>query len=224
MRVVARVGLLLFVALAGRVPPAVADPVDLTDRRARPVRLALEISPPHLPAQLDRIYGERVPAWFEPGPGAGEVSIRVAGPDVERLLDGFDPVPGSFGDFVWIFDTGTGHVLTATLRGTIRQRLDWGLFETRVQAKIDARMTTLRPAGLRPPHSLLGRILFDHCGAPGRDCSLVPSRPYDPFTGYVNAVGSISARAVGGLTSQTFSPLGEAVFTEMPADTAVSAR
>jgi hypothetical protein len=224
LRIVVRVGLLLFGALAGPVSPAAADPVDLTDRRARPVRLALEISPPHLPAQLDRIYGDRVPAWLEPGPGAGEVSIRVAGPEVERLLDGFDPVPGSFGDFVWIFDAGTGHVLTSTLRGTIRQRLDWGFFETLVRAKIEARMTTLRPAGLRPPRSLLGRILFDHCGGPDRDCILVPSRPYDAYTGYVNAVGSISARAAGGLSSQTFSPLGEAVFTEMPSDTAVSAR
>lgn len=222
MRLTAWNGMLLFGVVAWGTL-ARAEPVDLRDARARPVNVALEISPPHLPARLDHVYSERAPAWFEPGPAPHEVTIRVSGPEVEQLLAHFDPIPGSFGDFVWILDVESGHVLSASLSGAMLRRVDWGILETRVRAKIVARMTTLRAAGFHPPRSLLGSILFDHCGGRDDDCTLVAPRAYDPFTGYVNAVGSLSARA-GGLSTDTFSPLGEAVFTEMASDAAVSAR
>ena len=46
-----------------------------------------------------------------------------------------------------------------------------------------------------------------------------PTR-YDPLTGYVNAVGHVTARS-GGITVHSFSPLGEAIFSEIddPFDT-----
>ena len=224
MRIAALAWLMLFTALAGGTPLATAEPLDLGERRARPVRVAFEISPSHLPARLDHQYSALAPAWFEPGPAPGQATVRVAGPDYEEVVASSDPVPGSFGDFVWIFDVETGHVLSATLTGAFYQRVDWGFLKTRVQAKIVARMTTLRAAGFQPPRTLFGRVLFDHCGGSDAECDMVAPRPYDHATGYVNAVGSISVRAVAGLATETFSPLGEAVFTEMREDTAVSAR
>ncbi len=224
MRIAVLARLLLFTALAGGTPHATADPLDLGEPRARPVLVAFEISPSHLPAQLDHQYSELAPAWFEPGPGAGHATVRVAGLEYEKVVASFDPVPGSFGDFVWIFDVESGHVLSATLTGAFYQRLDLGFLKTRVKANIVARMTTLRAAGFQPPRSLFGKVLFDHCWSRDAECNLVASRPYDAATGKVNAIGSISVTALGGLVTETFSPLGEAVFTEMREDTSVSAR
>ena len=204
--------------------PAVAEPLDLREARARPIQAAIEISPSHLPARLDHHYSERAPAWFEPGPGPGRATVRIAGVDVERMLTSFDPVPGSFSDYVWIFETRTGHVLSATVDGAFLQPIEWGLMRTHLRADVSARMNTLRAAGFRPPRSRLGNVLFEHCAALDPGCSTVAPRPFDPFTGYVNAVGKISVRALGGVRTETYSPLGEAVFTEMRGDTAVSAR
>ena len=55
-----------------------------------------------------------------------------------------------------------------------------------------------------------------------RGCTRVAPSPLDPRTGYVNAVGTIRASALGGLGAETFAPLGEAVFSELPELPAVS--
>lgn len=224
MRVLQVVALWMPIALLGLAAPAESQPVDLREQRARPVWMSLEISPALQPAGLDQQYSERHPAWFEPGPGPGRATIRVAGAEMERLLAGYDPVPGSFSDYVWTFDVETGQVLSATLDGTLRQRLDWGFLSTRVRADISARLSTLTPAGFQPPHSRFGHVLFESCSVGEAGCTLVAPHPYDRETGYVNAVGAITARAVGGITTRTFCPLGEAVFSEMRTDTSVSAR
>jgi hypothetical protein len=57
-------------------------------------------------------------------------------------------------------------------------------------------------------------------GTPG--CTRVAPAPLDPRTGHVNAVGTIHASAIGGLGVLTFSPLGEAVFSEQSDLPAVS--
>jgi hypothetical protein len=212
------------VGLVGAASAAAgADPVDLRERRARPVQVSFEVSPPDRPGQLDHRYSERALAWLEPGPGDGEVTIRVAGRDMERVLAAYEPVPGSFGDFVWIFDAGTGHVVSAQLAGAFLQHLSLGFLRTTVVADVAAQMTTLRSAGFLPPRSQLGHVIFEHCAEAAADCSMVAPHAYDPATGYVNAVGSITASAIGGFGTQTFSPLGEAVFTELSHDSAVSA-
>jgi hypothetical protein len=217
----------LAAAMAGLLAPApipaVADPVDLGEQRARPVQVSFEISPPDRPAQLNDHYSERAPAWLEPGPADGQVTIRVTGADMERALAEFEPVEGSFGDFVWVFDAATGDVVSAHVTGAFHQHLSLGFLHTTVVADVEARMTTLRAAGFLPPHSQLGHVLFESCEV-GDDCRIVAPSAYDPQTGYVNAVGSITATAIGGLQTQTFSPLGEAVFTEQRDDSSVSAR
>lgn len=200
-----------------------AEPLRLAERRARPVHVAIEISPPDLPARLDHHYSERGVAWFEPGPGPDQATVRIDGAELERMLASSDPVPGSFGDYVWVFDVATGHVLSASVTGAFLQRLDWGLMRTRVRADVSARMTTLEPAGFRAPRTWLGHVLFEHCAGLEAGCNTVPPRALDPATGYVNAVGKITAVVAGGFHTDTYSPLGEAVFTEMRSDTAVSA-
>jgi len=203
---------------------AAGEPLDLGDLRARPVRVAFEISPPELPAQLDHHYSDLAPAWFEPGPGPSQATVRVSGHDFEKVIESFDPVPGSFGDFVWVFDVETGHVVSASLSGAVQQQLQWGFLKTRVRADIETHLTTLRASGFQTPRATLGQLVFEHCDERDPDCQLVALRAFDHVTGYVNAVGSISAKTVGGLETQSFCPLGEALFSEMPADTAVSAR
>lgn len=224
MRIAGIAALVWTIVVAGLPLAVAARPVDLTERRARPVQVALEVSPPNLPARLDHQYSDLVPAWLEPGPGPGKVTIRVPGREMERLLSAYEPVPGSFEDYVWIFESETGHVLSATLHGAFYERVKWGFLSTRVEADIVASMTTLEAAGFLPPRAKWGHVLFEHCVGLDADCSVVPPQPYDPHTGYVNAVGSLRAAAIGGFGVVTFSPLGEAVFTEMRADTAVSAR
>ncbi|MGH0033286.1 MAG: hypothetical protein ACQGVC_26150 [Myxococcota bacterium] len=217
-------GTLLGIALLLANAPATARPLDLNERRARPIRVAIEISPSHLPARLDHSYSERGPAWFEPGPGPGHVTVRITGADLEQMLRHSEPVPGSFSDYIWIFEAATGHVLSATVDGAFYKRVDFGLVKSRVQASISARMSTLRASGFMPPRWRMGNVLFEHCLAGQHGCSTVVPLPLDPATGYVNAVGKISVRALGGVRTETYSPLGEAVFTEMRAETAVSAR
>ena len=92
--------------------------------------------------------------------------------------------------------------------------LDWGLFRSKARAQIHVNMATDRLGGFRGPRKWLGQKLFGFCEEPqNRSCTLVPAVPYDPTSGYVNAVGELSVR-FGDLTLHTFSPLGEAVFSE----------
>lgn len=203
------------VGLAGLAwaAPAAADPVDLREVRARPVHVSFEASPPDRPGQLDHQYSERALAWLEPGPAEGQVTIRVAAADMERVLAAYEPVPGSFRDFVWVFDAATGHVLSADLDGAFNQHLSLGFLTTTVVADVEARMTTLRGAGFLPPRSQLGHVIFEHCADGEADCSMVAPHAYDPATGYVNAVGVLLGRT-GLVTSRSFSPLGEAELRE----------
>lgn len=200
--------------------PVDAEPLDLGDAQPRPVQVVFEVSPPDAPGGLEATWGEAARAWFEPGPGAGRATLRVPSGEMERVLSRHDPVPGSFSDFVWILDVGSGDVLSAELRGQFVKEIDWGLFRTHVVTDTETWLGTRLHAGFRPPRTRFGHLLFEFCrDEPG--CTGVPARPYDPFTGYVNAVGSISARTRSGASSVAFSPLGEAIWSEVDS-TAVS--
>jgi hypothetical protein len=144
------------------------------------------------------------------------VSVAVPAREVEeRLLAGERVVPGSFGDFVWVFDVPSGHVLGASLAGRVIRTLDWGLVRTDAEVEIRVELGTLRPSGYAAPTSRLGHTVFGVC-APGEwGCTAVSAAPLDPRTGYVNAVGPIFARALR-VRAESFSPLGEAVFSELP--------
>lgn len=196
--------------------PAAAAPMDLANPQPRWIMAAFEVSPADAPDSVDTVYTAPFHARLEPGPGPNQVTVTIAGEIVERhLLGNTEPVPGSFSDFVWIFDRDTGHVESAQLTGSVYQVLSGGLMKARVEAQVEVRMDTRRSAGFERPVRLFGRTLMRYCtvGSDG-DCRPVPASAYDSSTGYVNAVGEIAARS-SFLRLLTFSPLGEAIFSEV---------
>lgn len=197
-------------------PPG--EPMRLDDPRPRWVGVRFEVSPADRPDQLDRVYTPGIRAWLEPDAVPGRLRVSIPGADVERmLLVGEDPVPGSFGSFVWVFDAASGHVVSAELRGTLIKTLDWGPFTSRVRTPIRVAMRTAAAAGFEPPRVVLGQRLHGFCERAGSpDCTLVAGVRYDRSRGYVNAVGSLAVE-FRGITLRTFSPLGEARFSELPA-------
>jgi hypothetical protein len=189
--------------------------VDLRDPTPRWVEVAYEISPRDRPGQRDTRYTRKLRARFEPLAG-GRVRVTIPGRSLEQTLLAEDaPVPGSFSDFVWIFDARTGEVLSATLSGEMIRRLDWGLFESSARAKVEVEMGTQRAAGYEDSRRWLGQEFFEFCDDLERKgCHAVPARRYDAERGYVNAVGEVSVR-YGEIVLRTFSPLGEAVLSEV---------
>jgi hypothetical protein len=206
----------LALAVLAVAPGAVrAEPMDLGNGAARWVTVRVELSPAEHPAQTDTSYSPALPAWLEPGLREGEVRVTVAGSLVERhLMPGQDVVPGSFSDFVWVFDSATGHVRSATVSGIVRQTIQVGLGTWTVELPIRVAMDTERRAGVEAPRRLFGRELHRFCRpARSRSCREVLPRPYDASTGYVNALGPVSADS-RLVRIHSFSPLGEAVFSE----------
>jgi hypothetical protein len=197
-------------------PRSAAVPLDLSDRATRPIRVRFEISPADRPGDRAQRFSAAIDGRAEPA-ALGYLRVVIPSEAVERyLLADQDPLPGSFSDFVWLLDTATGDVISAELSGVLRRQVNWGLVGARVEAQIEARMSTRTDAGFRSPVTLLGHRIFSYCGPDESDCELVPAARFDPQTGYVNAVGEISARS-SWLTTKSFSPLGEAIFEELGA-------
>jgi hypothetical protein len=194
-----------------------AKSLDLSNTMRRNLTVAFEVSPREAPAQINTTYTRELPASLEPGERDGEVRVVIAGEIVERFLFGNQsPVPGSFSDFVWNFDVETGHVLSATMRGRVLRKLDWGIAKSQASAEIQVDMSTARVAGFRNPRRILGQLFFRHCDAPKKQCTLVEASPLDPKTGHVNAVGGMRVHSYV-MNLMSFSPLGEAVFLEVDA-------
>ncbi len=178
--------------------------------------MRFEVSPADRPGQIDAVYSDRIVARLEPGEHAGRVELTISGRAVEdQLLREHDPVPGSFSDFVWSFDTATGHVLSATVSGTLIRSLDLGLWTSQLEARVRFEMDTHRVAGFRPARRLLGQRVHRFC-VPGKanGCHSVNASVYDPVTGHVNAVGHLDVET-RLMQLRSFSSLGEAVFSEL---------
>lgn len=190
------------------------EPLDLEDPRPRWVEVRFEISPPSRPGALDAVYTDELPAWFRPSlrPGWALVAVPAAVVE-EKLLAGQEPKPGTFSDFVWVFDTRTGHVIDARLHGIVTRHLDWGLFSSSVEAEIDTELSTERRLGFRAARRLLGQRLHAPCTPGEASCTPVAPVALQRDSGYVNAVGEIRARSKG-LVTRSFSTLGEARFSE----------
>lgn len=215
--------LLLPALLAPAVGPvwpgaASADPLDLADPTPRWIAVRFERSPADRPGDLDAAYGPWLPARLTPEPRAEEIRVVLAGALVERhLFRDHGPVPGSFSDLVFRFDPRSGHVLEATFTGTVVRRVGLGLLGFDAEVTLRASMTTLEAAGFAPARRVLGERVHELCRTQGEGCTLVPARAYDPESGYVNAVGTLFVD-VGPVTTETFSPLGEALFFEAAPD------
>lgn len=189
--------------------------MDLDDPRPRAVGVRFENSPSDRPGQLATAYTDEIEGWLEPD-GPQRLRVTVPGRSVERGFFYRQRLqPGSFSDFVWIFDRATGDVVSASLRGTLIRSYDLGIMDSEIATPFEAFMTTSVAAGYVPSKRMFGQLVFPHCGDESAGCTLVPPRRYDRHTGYVNAVGSIVGRALG-FSARTFSALGEAVFSERP--------
>jgi hypothetical protein len=217
MRWLSMLGLLLAASAAS------AEPLHLRDASPRDIQVAFEISPTEHPGTLDTVYSQPLPALLEPGFAPTQRRVRVPGAAMESLLAHFAPVPGSFSDYVWTFDAETGEVLSASFQGVLRRPVDLGLVAAQIDTRIEVRVGTHDAVGYRAPRMRLGQVVVGACEpAASEGCTLVRPVPFDPRTGYVNAVGTIQARAVGGLGALTFAPLGEAIFSEQVEVPAVS--
>ena len=203
--------LCLFVGTAS----AQGEPVDLLDPTPRPVLVQFEISPHDEPGRLDSHYTTYLPARLGPGSEPETVEIRVAGYLVEQhVLVYPTPVDGSFSDFVWLFDAKTGAVIRASVSGEVETTLGFGIAKASARARIVAEMDTAREAGFEAPRRFFGKTHFRLCAQGAeRACTWVAPRTY--ADGYVNAVGELRVRTSLGIELESFSPLGEARFSEV---------
>ncbi|MGH0035175.1 MAG: hypothetical protein ACQGVK_09125 [Myxococcota bacterium] len=205
----------LLAAATAVAPAAGAEGLDLQDPTPRWVEVAFERSPPEEPGRLRGRFTTSFPAWLEPGPEAGQIQVTIGRGIVEaHLLDQYVPVPESFSDFVWVFDADSGHVVSARLQGAVVTPMELGFLRTRTVTRLVVDMTSRQRAGFQRPSRILGNDHFPYCSDPDSlRCRIVPGYALDRETGWVNAVGAISART-GPVKVISFSPLGEARFVE----------
>ena len=142
----------------------------------------------------------------------------VAAADYAALYDWSIRDSERFWHAVWAFCD----VIAATLQGRLSRPVPLGVV-THVETRIEVRVGTRKAVGFEPPRTQLGQMIFDVCKTPSERCTLVYPKPLDPQTGYVNAVGTILARALVGIAAESFAPVGEAIFSELPADVALIA-
>ncbi len=207
--------------------PLQAEPMQLDDATPRWVVVQFEDSPNEHPEWLDRVYTRPFAAWLETD-ARGRIVVRVDGAVLEKsLFSERDPVAGSFSDYVWIFDPETGAVESASFSGVFAYEVGWGFATTEVHARVRADMRTTRDGGFRGPEPVWGQRLLVWCGedvSPSdadTACTRVPSVGYDDARGYVNATGFL---AIDSPIAQfvTYSAVGEARFSELPADVRVT--
>ena len=193
-----------------------AGPLNLLDPTPRQVEVAFEVSPREVPAQTRAYFSRAYSASFEPGLRPSEARVVIPAATVEaHLLGDQKPIPNTFSDFVWTFDTETGHVVSAHLRGRVTPELDWGFVTSHTEADIEVEMGTARVGGFKKPRRILGQLVFSYCTRPEDDgCQLVETTPFDRSTGYVNAVGKVVVQT-SILDLRNFSPMGEAIFREI---------
>ena len=198
-------------------------PMDLQDSRARWVSVRFERSPAESPGRLNAEYSQTLLAWFEPGPRGERARVIIDGDVVERTLFRDEaPVANSFSDFVWEFNIETGHVISARVSGAVARPVRWGLLSMTTRVRVHVEMSTARVAGYRRASKRFGNTLYRLCREPDSEsCTLVEPSEFDRRTGYVNAVGGLQADSLLWRV-RTFSPLGEAIFTELSEEAALA--
>lgn len=201
--------------------PALAAPLDLQDPTPRQIEVRFEVSPEDQPGRLDATWSSPRAAFFESDPAQSLVRIRIPTEEIEAHFraTGTEAISGSFSDFVWTLDSRTGHVLSAQLTGRVRERISLGPIRTFATIEIRVEMTTRDTAGFRRSKRIFGIQTNAFCLPslePSKCVAVTPIR-FNPASGYVNAVGSLVA-AAPIIRIRTFSPLGEARFSESEPD------
>jgi hypothetical protein len=201
--------------------PALAAPLDLHDPTPRRIEVRFEVSPEDEPGRLDATWSSPRAAFLESSPARTLVRIRIPTEEIEAHFraTGTEAISGSFSDFVWTLDPTTGHVLSAQLTGRVREKISLGPIQTFATIEIRVDMTTRNTVGFRRSRRIFGIQTNAFClPTPARSkCVAVTPVRFDPASGYVNAVGSLFAAAPIARI-HTFSPLGEARFSELEPD------
>jgi hypothetical protein len=196
--------------------PASAEPLNLSNATPRWIEVTFETSPMDQPGQRRSSWGRPLPAMLRPSARRGWLIVAIPPDIVEReLIPEQNPVPGSFSPFVWVFDAGSGHVVSADLEGAVHRRVPLGFLRPKVRAEVRFEMATDRVAGFLEPRNFFGQRIHEFCDTAGAAsaCTLVPPVVFDRKTGYVNAVGLVEAHSKG-IATRSFSSLGEARFFE----------
>ncbi len=191
--------------------PTRAETVDLHDPTPRWIEARFVQS---LPGEV-ATYSAPVHGWLEPGPDREQVTLRVPAHLVETVLFADEgAVPGSFQDFVWIFERRTGHVAEAGLSGILRRPWSFGWMRSSVEVDLTIRLSTLRAGGYRAPRGLAGRRVSEFCRGSEAGCTPVEPRAYDPDGGSVAAVGHADA-SYGAIGWSSFASIGRALLREL---------
>lgn len=188
--------------------------MDLARRQARWVTVEAVITSPD--ATHERL-SQPARAWYEVGARPGERIVTVPGHEVERVLFADrTPVDGSFSDFVWVFDATTGHVVSASLSGSISEPIRLGPLRTAAEVSIEILVSTRISGGYQPPHRIAGKTVIGYCADPSLpDCHPVPIAAYDRASGWVRSAGAVCA-SWRSLRTLAYTSLGQARFTERP--------
>jgi hypothetical protein len=192
-----------------------AEPMRIDDPTPRRVVVEFEVSSSDHPDHLDGSYSPPHPAWLERDEHGNPV-VRIGAEVLEKtVFRARRPLPGSFSDWLWVFDERTGDVLSASFTGTFQHRLSFGLAATEIEAHVRAQMTTTESGGFTAPVLHWGRRLRRFCDASeGGGCTIMKPTRYDAARGYVNAVGSLEIES-SFTRFETYSALGEARFSEV---------
>jgi hypothetical protein len=212
---------------------AVARPLDLSDSTPRAVCVELEDAPKEKPWALAARYGGPYEARLTGGDSPLQLKVTIPAAAFRRHMERQNVIGTKprdpHEDFVWVFDTATGHVLSARVRSTVIQDLKLdargafgktlGALLPRQRVVLHARMSTspkseLTKVGYRPSSvAILGIPVAWACtntDEEATDCRKAQPYPLQRGSGCVNAVGRMSA-SVG---DDTYAPMGEAIFSE----------
>ena len=188
----------LLPASAGAVPFDIADPTP------RGIDVEIEIS-----ADLS-VVGQR---YRPPARGAwtSEAGIGravVPGANLEALYDGFfQPIPGSFTNFVIEIDLATREAVVLPFSMTFFHSNGNFSFHT-------SSLETTATGGF-----IFSTVFCTQPSTPFGPCSFVPGAPYDPTTGTLNAIGPYSVPfdpEGGGPVPDQFSGDGDLRLSEVP--------
>lgn len=203
----------------GASNPAAGAPMNLDDPTPRMVVVQIETTV----SALDVQYSVPLPAKLEVLPFFGFIRVTIDADVIESFLlsvsnhTHLTPVPGTTSDYEWNFHPLSFDVVSATLVAEMSGiPLLFGdlIFSQSLSTAPKGPVGWYRPKDRQDLH-------YHACSmqvAPpdGEPCNFVTPVPYEPETGYVNAVGWLTNGGPLNSDVDHFSMFGEAFFHENP--------